>query len=161
MPIAEGAQIPAEASGITWQDGTPSPKKLADLVAGKKAIVFGIPGAFTPTCSNDHLPSFAQSEAALREKGVEEVICLAMNDIFVLSAWNAANGAPHITMLADGNGEVTQALDLALDLHAVGLGTRTARFAMVVEDGVVRALNVEEKAGTCDVSSAGSILARA
>ena len=161
MPIAEGDRIPTEAGGITWQDGKPSPTKLTDLVAGKKAIVFGIPGAFTPTCTNDHLPSFAQSEAALHEKGIEVVICLSMNDIFVLNAWNAAGGAPHVTMFADGNGEVTRALDLGLNLEAAGLGTRTARFAMVVEDGVVRALNVEEKAGTCDVSSAGSILARA
>ena len=161
MPIAEGDRIPEEAGGITWQDGKPSPTKLADLVAGKKVIVFGIPGAFTPTCTNDHLPSFAQSEKTLREKGIQEVICLSMNDIFVLNAWNAASGASHITMFADGNGEVTQALDLALDLGMAGLGTRTTRFAMVVEGGIVQALSVEEKAGVCDVSSAGSILARA
>jgi peroxiredoxin len=160
MPIAEGASIPAEAGGITWQDGKPAPTKLADLVAGKKAIIFGIPGAFTPTCSNQHLPSFAQNESALRAKGIDSVICVSTNDIFVLNAWNQASGAGHITMFADGNGDVTRALDLGLDASGNGLGFRTTRFAMFVDDGVVKALNVEEKPGTCDLSSADSILAR-
>ena len=160
MSIAEGARIPADAQGRIWQDDKPTPASLADVVAGKKAIIFGIPGAFTPTCSNQQLPGFAQNASALADKGIDTVICLATNDIFVLNAWNAAGGAEHITMFSDGNGDVTRALDLGLDASAGGLGFRTTRFAMYVDDGVVKALNVEEKPGTCDLSSAESILAR-
>lgn len=159
MPIAEGDRIPADASGTTWQD-KPTPTPLAELVAGKKVIIFGIPGAFTPTCSNQHLPSFAQNQSALAAKGIDSVICMSTNDIFVLQAWNEASGASHITMFADGNGDVTRALDLGLDASGMGLGYRTTRFAMFVDDGVVKALQVEEKPGTCEVTSAESILTR-
>ncbi|PZC47568.1 MAG: cytochrome c peroxidase [Chloroflexi bacterium] len=160
MPIAEGASIPADASGMTFQDGKPAPTALAELVAGKRAIVFGIPGAFTGTCTNQHLPSFAQNQEALSAKGIETVICMSMNDISVLSAWNAAHGAASITMFADGNGDVTRALDLGVDLSVAGMGFRTRRFAMFVENGVVKALNVEEKPGICEISSATGILER-
>ena len=160
MPIAEGATIPADASGRTMQDGKPEPTTLADLVAGKKAIVFGVPGAFTGTCTNQHLPSFAGNEAALTAKGVDAVICMSTNDISVLGAWNDAHGAAHITMLADGNGDVTRALDLGVDLSVVGMGFRTRRFAMFVDDGVVKAINVEESPAVCGISSATSILER-
>ena len=160
MPIAEGASIPADASGMTFQDGKPAPTALADLVAGKRAIVFGIPGAFTGTCTNQHLPSFAQNQEALSAKGIEAVICMSTNDISVLSAWNAAHGAESITMFADGNGDVTRALDLGVDLSVAGMGFRTRRFAMYVDDGVVKALNVEEKPGVCEISSATGILER-
>ena len=160
MPIAEGARIPADAKGTALADGKPAPTALADLVAGKKAVIFGIPGAFTPTCSNQHLPSFAQNQSALADKGIDTVICMSTNDIFVLNAWNAASGADHITMFADGNGDVTRALDLGVDLGVAGLGFRTTRFAMVVDDGVVTALNVEESPGTCEVTSADGILSR-
>jgi len=145
---------------MTFQDGKPAPTALAELVAGKRAIVFGIPGAFTGTCTNQHLPSFAQNQEALSAKGIETVICMSMNDISVLSAWNAAHGAASITMFADGNGDVTRALDLGVDLSVAGMGFRTRRFAMFVENGVVKALNVEEKPGICEISSATGILER-
>ena len=161
MPIAEGATIPADASGRTMQDGKPEPTTLADLVAGKKAIVFGVPGAFTGTCTNQHLPSFAENEAALTAKGIDAVICMSTNDIFVLQAWNAAHGAEHITMLADGSGNLTRAMDLGLDLSGLGLGFRCTRFAMIVEGGVVKAVQLEESPGACAMTSASAILAHA
>ncbi|MXY79493.1 MAG: peroxiredoxin [Chloroflexi bacterium] len=160
MPIAEGDTVPADASGTTMQDGKPSATTLAGLVAGKKAVVFGVPGAYTGTCTNQHLPSFAENQAALTEKGIDTVICMSTNDISVLDAWNAAHGAEHITMLADGNGDITRALDLGVDLSVVGMGFRTRRFAMFVDDGVVKALNVEESPATCGITSASGILER-
>ena len=116
--------------------------------------MFGVPGAYTGTCTNQHLPSFAENQAALTEKGIDTVICMSTNDISVLDAWNAAHGAEHITMLADGNGDITRALDLGVDLSVVGMGFRTRRFAMFVDDGVVKALNVEESPATCGITSA-------
>ncbi len=160
MAIAEGSKIPADAGGIVWKDG-PTPVKLADLVAGKKSILFGIPGAFTPTCSNQHLPTFAKDAEAIAGKGIDQVICISTNDIFVLEAWNKASGGENITMLADGNGDVTRALDLGLDASGLGLGFRTTRFAMLIDDGVVTALNVEDSPRECTVSSAQGILERA
>jgi peroxiredoxin len=160
MPIAEGDTVPADAAGRTLQDGSPEPTTLAELVAGKRAIVFGVPGAYTGTCTNQHLPSFAANQAALTDKNIDAVICMSTNDISVLSAWNDAHGADHITMLADGNGEITRALDLGVDLSVVGMGFRTRRFAMFVEDGVVKALNVEESPATCGITSATGILER-
>ena len=160
MAIAEGSKVPADVGGIVWKDG-PTPVKLADLVAGKKSILFGIPGAFTPTCSNDHLPTFTKDAQAIVDKGIDQVICISTTDIFVLQAWNKASGGDNITMLADGNGDVTRALDLGLDASGLGLGFRTTRFAMLIDDGVVTALNVEGSPRECTVSTAQSILERA
>ena len=160
MPIAEGASIPSDLQGTVMGDDGPAPVNLAELVAGKKSVIFGIPGAFTPTCSKQHLPGYVDDAAALEAKGIEQVICMSTNDIFVLSAWNAANGGANVTMLADGSGDITRALDLGLDLSARGMGYRTTRFAMIVDDGTVHALNVEESPGTCTVSSAQGILER-
>ncbi|MEE9278083.1 MAG: peroxiredoxin, partial [Dehalococcoidia bacterium] len=150
----------ADVGGVIMEGGAPKPVKLSELVAGKKAIIFGIPGAFTPTCSNQHLPSFVNDAQALADKGIDSVICMSTNDIFVLQAWNQASGGENITMLADGNGDISRALDLGLDASALGLGFRTTRFAMYVEDGVVKALNVEESPRECTVSSAQGILER-
>ncbi len=138
----------------------PAPTNLAELLGGKKSVLFGIPGAFTPTCTNQHLPSYVNDAAALQAKGIEQVICMSTNDIFVLDAWNKANGGSSVTMLADGSGDITRALDLGLDLSARGMGYRTTRFAMVVDDGVVQALNIEESPAACTVSSAQAILER-
>ena len=160
MPIAEGASIPTDVQGTIMGDDGPSPVNLAELVAGKKSILFGIPGAFTPTCTNQHLPSYVDDAAELTAKGIEQVICMSTNDIFVLSAWNSASGGANVTMLADGSGDITRALDLGLDLSARGMGYRTTRFAMIVDNGVVQALNVEESPGSCSVTSAQGILER-
>ena len=159
MPIQEGAPLPADLKGTVLEGGAPKPATLNDLVAGKKAVVFGIPGAFTPTCTNDHLPSFVRNKAALKAKSIDAVICIATNDSWVLNAWNQQAGDPAITMFSDGTGNVTKALGLGL--NDFGVGYRTARFAMIVHGGTVKALNVEEKAATCTVSSAESILERA
>ncbi len=127
--------------------------------AGKTVALFAVPGAFTPTCSARHLPGFLDQAEALRAKGVEAIACLAVNDVFVLDAWQKTqNSAGKVTMLADGSGDFTKALGLEFDLTARGLGVRSQRFALVARDGVVTFLAVEE-AGGFDVSSAEAVLA--
>ena len=160
MPIAEGAAIP-EARGTVMSGGRPGPASLSELTAGKKTVLFGVPGAFTPTCTNDHLPTFAVAADQLAAAGIEQTICMSTNDIFVLEAWNAAHGAEHITMLADANGDITRALDVGLDLGGLGLGFRCTRFAAILEDGQVKALQTEENPGACALTSAAAILERA
>ena len=160
MAIEVGSELP-EATGTIMDGGRPSPVSLRELVGGKKTVIFGVPGAFTPTCTNDHLPTYAASASQLADAGIEQTICMSTNDIFVLSAWNAAHGAEHITMLADGVGAVTKALDLGLDLSGLGLGFRCTRFAMLVEDGKVKAIQTEENPGACAMTAASAILEHA
>ncbi|MCY3886454.1 MAG: peroxiredoxin [Chloroflexi bacterium] len=160
MPIAAGAKLPADVTGFVMENEKPTPKTLGDLTAGKTVVMFGVPGAFTPTCDQEHLPSYVQELANLHAKGVDQVICMSMNDIFVLQEWNKVSGAASILMLSDGNGEITNALDLALDGTGFGLGQRTTRFALIAEDGTVSAIEVEAKAGECSVSAAPNILSR-
>jgi peroxiredoxin len=160
MPIAAGAQLPADVTGFVMENDAPTKKTLGELTAGKKVVIFGIPGAFTPTCDQQHLPSYVQELSNLKSKGVDQVICLAMNDVFVLKEWNKNNGDPDILMLSDGNGEITNALDLALDGKGFGLGQRTTRFALVADDGAVSTIEVEAKAGECSVSAAPNILSK-
>ena len=136
----------------------PNAFSVAELVKGKKIVVFGLPGAFTPTCSAKHVPGFVQAHDQLRAAGVDEVWCHAVNDAFVMGAWGKAQNADEIIMLADGNGEMTAALGLELDGSGFGLGTRSQRFAMIVEDGKVTHLNIEEGPGV-DVSSAETMMA--
>ena len=160
MPIAAGDTLP-DAKGTVMSGGRPGPVSLSELVGDKKTVIFGVPGAFTPTCTNDHLPTFAAGADQLNAAGIEQTICMSTNDIFVLQAWNAAHGADHITMLADGSGDITRALDIGLDLSGLGLGFRCTRFAMLVEDGKVKAFQTEENPGTCAMTSASAILAHA
>lgn len=160
MPIAAGAKLPADVTGFVMENEKPTAKTLGELTAGKKVVMFGVPGAFTPTCDQQHLPSYVQEISSLHAKGVDQVICMSMNDIFVLQEWNKVSGAPSILMLSDGNGDITNALDLALDGTGFGLGQRTTRFALVAEDGTVSAVAVEEKAGECSVSAAPNILSQ-
>ena len=160
MPIAAGAKLPADVTGFVMENEKPTAKTLGDLTAGKTVVMFGIPGAFTPTCDQEHLPSYVQELSNLHAKGVDQVICLSMNDIFVLQEWNKVSGAASILMLSDGNGEITNALGLALDGTGFGLGQRTTRFALIAENGTVRAIEVEAKAGECSVSAAPNILSR-
>ena len=136
MPIAAGDSLP-DVNGTVIADGRPGPVNVRELVGDKKTVIFGVPGAFTPTCTNDHLPTFAASADQLAAAGIEQTICMSTNDIFVLQAWNAAHGADHIVMLADGSGDITRAMDIGLDLSGLGLGFRCTRFAMLVEGGVV------------------------
>jgi peroxiredoxin len=133
---------------------------VAELTRGKKVVLFAVPGAFTPTCSEQHLPGFLQQAAALKAKGVDTIACVAVNDPFVLSAWDKASAINgQIELLSDGNAEFTKALGLDFDASAVGLGTRSKRYAMVVDDGVVRTLLVEDVPSQAEKSSAQAILA--
>jgi peroxiredoxin len=127
------------------------------LMKGKKVVLFSVPGAFTPTCSAKHLPGFVNNAGALKEKGVQEIVCMAVNDPFVMNAWAKANSAEAITMLPDGNGALTRALGLEMDGTGYGLGQRSQRFAMLIDNGVVKALNVEQP-GQFEVSSAEAML---
>ena len=136
-----------------WED-----KTSADIFANKRVVVFALPGAFTPTCSSTHLPGYEEHYQAIRDAGVDDVYCLSVNDAFVMGAWGQAQNADEIIMLADGNGELTAALGLELDGSGFGLGTRSQRFAMIIEDGKVTHLNVEEGPGI-DVSSAETMMA--
>jgi len=130
-----------------------------EFFGNRKVVLFSVPGAFTPTCSVQHLPGFVQNADAIKAKGVDEIVCIAVNDAFVMDAWGKSqNTGDSVTLLADGNGEFTQALGLGLDGTGFGLGQRSQRFAMVVENGSVAHLAVEE-AGAFEVSSAERILA--
>ncbi len=160
MPIAAGDTLP-DVNGTTMTDGHPRPTNLRELAGDKKTVIFGVPGAFTPTCTNDHLPTFAASADQLAAAGIEQTICMSTNDIFVLQAWNAAHGADHIKMLADGSGDITRAMDVGLDLGGLGLGFRCMRFAMLVEGGAVKAFQAEEQPGVCALTSASAILEHA
>ncbi len=136
----------------------PNAFQVADLVKGKKIVIFGLPGAFTPTCSAKHLPGYIQEIDAFRAKGVDEVWCFAVNDAFVMHAWGEQQGAGgKVRMMADGSATYTKALGLELDLVARGMGVRCQRFAMVVDDGVVKTLNVEAP-GKFEVSDAQTLL---
>ena len=129
-----------------------------DLFKGKKVVLFALPGAFTPTCSAKHLPGFVQRAAEIKAKGVNTIACLSVNDAFVMNAWGKDQKVEDkVLMLADGNGDFTRAVGLEMDGSAYGLGQRSRRYAMVVQDGVVKALNVESP-GAFEVSSAEAIL---
>lgn len=156
--IKVGDTIPSMRLMTATRDG---PREVAtdDLFRGKKVVMFAVPGAFTPTCSAKHLPGFLQNVEALHGKGVDTVVCMAVNDPFVLAAWAKDQGVgDRIVMLADGSGAFTRALGLELDLMGRGLGTRAQRFALIAQDGRVTHLAVEQP-GDFDVSRAEAILA--
>jgi peroxiredoxin len=136
----------------------PNPVKVEDLTKGKKVVIFGLPGAFTPTCSAKHVPSYVEHYDALKKKGVDTIACMSVNDAFVMGAWaRDQKTGDKVRMLADGSGDFTRALGLELDLTGRGMGVRCQRFSMLVDDGVVKALNVEGP-GKYEVSDAGTML---
>ena len=138
----------------------PNAFKVADLAKGRKIVIFGLPGAYTPTCSAKHVPGYVQHIDALKAKGVDEVWCVSVNDAFVMGAWaRDQQTGGKVRMMGDGSGEFTKKLGLELDLTARGMGVRSQRYAMLVEDGVVKALNVEAP-GKFEVSSAEAMLAQ-
>lgn len=158
MAIAAGDSIPAMKIMEGTEDG---PKELdtAAFFAGRTVVLFGVPGAFTPTCSAKHLPGFVEHAAALTAKGVDAIACMAVNDAFVMKAWGKDQGAlGKVTMIADGSAAFTRAMGLELDLTARGLGLRCQRFALIAKDGKVVHVAVEA-AGAFDVSSAEAVLA--
>ncbi len=156
--IKVGDQIPSMTLKKATAEG-PKPVTTDEMFKGRKVVMFAVPGAFTPTCSAKHLPGYVQNIAALKAKGVDEVVCMAVNDGFVMGAWGKDQGVgDDITMLSDGSGALTKAMGLELDLMAGGLGVRSQRFALVAVDGKVTHLAVEA-AGQFDVSRAESVLA--
>jgi peroxiredoxin len=159
MTIKVGDKVPS-ATLMQMKDGGPKPVKTDELFAGKKVVLFALPGAFTPTCSAKHLPGFIQNADALKKKGVDAIACLSVNDAFVMGAWGDQQKAgDKVMMLADGNGDFTRAVGLELDGSRFGMGKRSQRYAMVVENGVVKTLNVEE-GGAFSVSSAEHTLSQ-
>lgn len=159
MPIQVGDKVPSVTLNHMTRDG-PAGLSSDDIFAGKKVVLFALPGAFTPTCSAKHVPGFVRQADAIRAKGVDTIACLSVNDAFVMGAWGKDQGVgDSVLMLADGSGEFTKAVDMELDLTSRGLGVRSQRYAMVVDDGVVKALKLEGNPGELSVSSAESILA--
>ena len=156
MTIQVGDKIPEGMFTVMGAEG-PTGLSTGDLFAGKKVVLFAVPGAFTPTCSAAHLPGFVVHVDDIKAKGVDTVACMSVNDVFVMHTWGQSANAEHIQMLADGNGTFTEALGLVLDGSGFGMGARSKRFAMVVDDGVVTLLNVDESA--LEGSSAEAILA--
>jgi peroxiredoxin len=159
MTIKVGERLPNVTLRLITEDG-PLPVATNDFFGGKKVVLFGLPGAFTPTCHKNHLPGFITNEQAFKDKGVDAIAMTAVNDHFVLSAWSKATGSDgKVNFLADGNGDFAKAIGLELDAKAGGLGVRSKRYSMLVEDGVVKKLNVEEAPGKVDLSGAEHILA--
>jgi len=157
MTIKVGDKIPS-VTLMQMQDGGPKPVKTDDLFAGKKVVLFALPGAFTPTCSAKHLPGYIQNAEALKKKGIDVVACLSVNDAFVMGAWgDQQKAAGKVMMLADGNAEFTRAVGLELDGSRFGMGQRSQRYAMLVDNGTVKKLNVEPP-GAFQVSSAEHVL---
>jgi glutaredoxin/glutathione-dependent peroxiredoxin len=157
MTIKSGERIPAGTFGV-MTDAGPGSISTSELCDGKKVVLFAVPGAFTPTCSLKHLPGFAEQAKAIKAKGVDTVACMSVNDVFVMAAWGKATVPDgSVLMLADGNGEFTEALGLELDARGFGMGMRSQRFSMIIDNGVVSKLNVEP-AGQFGVSSADTIL---
>ena len=157
MTIQVGDKIPSVTLKHMGAEG-PADISADELFGGKRVVLFALPGAFTPTCSAKHLPGFVAKSADIKAKGIDTVACLSVNDAFVMGAWGRdQNVGDNVLMLADGNGEFTKAVGLELDASGFGLGLRSQRYAMVVDDGVVTTLNIENP-GAFEVSSAESVL---
>ena len=158
MPIKNGESLPADVKLKEMGDQGPKDVTVGELTQGKKVVFFAVPGAFTPTCSMKHLPGFVEQAATIKGKGVDEIVCLSVNDAFVMGAWGKDQGASgKVRMVADGNGELTRALGLEMDASGFGMGTRSQRYAMIVKDGKVEQLRVEPGPGL-NASSAQSVL---
>ncbi|MEL6734769.1 MAG: peroxiredoxin [Pseudomonadota bacterium] len=159
MTISVGDTLP-EATFTTMTADGPAKHTVADLCDGKKVVLVAVPGAFTPTCHANHLPGFVEHIDAMHEKGVDTVAFTSVNDVHVMNAWSEASGGKgKITFLSDGNADFAKAIGMDIDLGVAGMGVRSKRYAMVVENGVVTALNLEENPGQADKSSAAAILA--
>ena len=156
MTITTGDSLP-DTKLVKVTEGGPEQVSAADYFKGRKVALFSVPGAFTPTCSAKHLPGFVEKAAELKAKGIDEIACTAVNDAFVMGAWNQRDGSADVTMLADGNGEFAQAVGLTMDGSGFGLGQRGSRWSMVVYDGVVEQLNVEGP-GEFKISTADHML---
>jgi peroxiredoxin len=143
MTMQKGDRLPDVSLTIATADG-PKPTTSGQYFAGKRVALFAVPGAFTPTCSARHLPSYVEKASELKGKGVDEIACISVNDPFVMAAWGQRDGSADITMLADGNGAFSDAVGLSFDGSQFGMGKRSQRYSMLVDDGVVEQLNVEQ-----------------
>lgn len=157
MTIKVGDNLPDGTFMVMGKEG-PEPLPTSKIFPGKKVVLFAVPGAFTPGCSNTHLPGFVVNADKIKAKGVDSIVCMSVNDAFVMGAWGKDQNADEIVMAADGNADYTKALGLELDGTGFGLGIRAQRFALIAEDGVVKALEVDGTA--VDKSSAENILSK-
>ncbi|MEL6312794.1 MAG: peroxiredoxin [Pseudomonadota bacterium] len=159
MTISQGDTLP-DATFIVMGESGPETVSLADKTKGRKVVLFAVPGAFTPTCHSAHVPSFIRTKEALMEKGVDEIICVAVNDPFIMQTWGEASGATEagITMLADAEAEFTKSIGMNFSAPPVGFVDRSSRYAMLVEDGKVNLLQVDENPGTCELSAGEALL---
>jgi glutaredoxin/glutathione-dependent peroxiredoxin len=158
MPIKVGDPLPDVTFTVMTPDG-PHARTTADIFKGRTVVLFGVPGAFTPTCSMNHLPGFIDKEAEIKAKGVDEIAVTSVNDVFVMNAWaKNSGGLGKITFLADGIAAFAKATGLTYDLTERGLGLRSLRYSMLVDDGIVRKLNIEESAAKAETSGAENLL---
>lgn len=158
MAIEAGQRLPGAAM-LTMGEAGPEPVDLSERLRGRKVVIFGLPGAFTRTCSAVHLPSFVRTAGRFREKGVDEIICVSVNDPFALGAWGEATGAAAagITLLGDSDGAFTRAIGMAFDAPAIGLHGRSKRYAAIIEDGVVTHVRID-RPGECDITTGEALL---
>lgn len=159
MAISVGDKLP-DATLIYMTDEGQGSVQLADKLAGRKVVIVAVPAAFSNTCDKLHVPSFIRTKAQFDGKGVDEIICLSVNDVFVMRAWGESTGATEagITMLADADGSFTKAIGMAFDAAVIGFYGRSVRYAMLVEDGVAKIIQTEEKAGVCEMTSGEALL---
>lgn len=160
MSAKAGDKIP-EATLMHMSDAGPAPITTGELFGGKTVALFALPGAFTPTCSNQHLPGFIENAEALNAAGVDTIVCLSVNDAFVMDAWGKQQGATgKVMMVGDGNADLTQKLGLSMDGSGFGMGTRSLRYSMIVRDGVIEQLNLEGNPGQAVDSGAENLLSQ-
>ena len=160
MTIKVGDPLPQATFRVMTPEG-PAARTTDELFKGRKVVLFAVPGAFTPTCDRNHLPGFVSKADEIRARGVDAIMVTGVNDVFVMTAWaKASGGESGIEFLADGNGDFAKAVGLTMDGSGFGLGTRSQRYSMIVDDGIVQALNVEETAGKAELSGAEAILAQ-
>jgi glutaredoxin/glutathione-dependent peroxiredoxin len=157
MTIQVGDHLPQATFRVMGPDG-PTPKTTDDVFKGRRVVLVAVPGAFTPTCHRNHLPGYVTRRGDILARGIDAIAVTSVNDVFVLEAWSKSAGAEGIEFLADGNGDFAKALGLDMDGTGFGLGVRSKRYAMVVEDGVVRVLNVEDAPSKADHSGAETLL---
>jgi peroxiredoxin len=157
MTIAVGDKLPEATFKVRTPEGLKD-VTTAELTQGKKLVLFAVPGAFTPTCNNNHLPGFVKNAAAIKAKGIDTIAVTGVNDVFVMNAWKKASGSDDIEFLADGSANWAKAVGITADLSERGLGLRSGRYCMVVDDGVVKTLNVEDAPGKADLSGADNLM---
>jgi peroxiredoxin len=157
MAIKVGDRVPNATFTVMTPEG-PKPKTTDGLFKGKKVVLFAVPGAFTPTCHKNHMPGFVKNADAIKAKGIDTIAVTGVNDVFVMDAWKKASGGDAIEFLADGSAAWAKAVGITADLTERGLGLRSGRYAMIVEDGVVKTLNVEDSPGKADVSGAENLM---